>query len=89
MRGGTFAATLDSVNLIALALGLLLHPSPASLGKAAAFAPTTKTSMQLDYERGNRTELDIFTAYMVRAGKELGIPVPLHRKVYAELMMRG
>ena len=34
-RGGTFAATLDSVNLIALALGLLLHPSPASLGKAA------------------------------------------------------
>ncbi len=60
-----------------------------SLGKAAAFAPTTKTSMQLDYERGNRTELDIFTAYMVQAGKELGIPVPLHRKVYVELMMRG
>jgi short-chain fatty acids transporter len=34
-RAGTFAATLDSVNLVALALGLLLHPSPASLGKAA------------------------------------------------------
>jgi short-chain fatty acids transporter len=34
-QAGTFAATLDSVNLIALALGLLLHPSPASLGKAA------------------------------------------------------
>ncbi len=34
-HAGTFAATLDSVNLIALALGLLLHPSPASLGKAA------------------------------------------------------
>jgi len=41
----------------------------SSLGKAAAFAPTTKTSMQLDYERGNRTELDIFIAYMVQAGK--------------------
>ena len=61
----------------------------ASLGKAASFAPATKTSMQLDYERGNPTELDIFIAYMVKAGKELGIPVPLHRKVYAELMMRG
>jgi short-chain fatty acids transporter len=35
VRAGTFAATLDSVNLLALALGLLLHPSPASLGKAA------------------------------------------------------
>jgi short-chain fatty acids transporter len=34
-RTGAFAATLDSVNLVALALGLLLHPSPASLGKAA------------------------------------------------------
>ena len=33
--GGTFTATLDSVNLIALAFGLILHPSPASLGKAA------------------------------------------------------
>jgi len=32
---GTFAATLDSINLMALSLGLLLHPSPASLGKAA------------------------------------------------------
>ena len=60
----------------------------ASLGKAAAFAPATKTSMQLDYERGNPTELDIFIAYMVKAGKAFGIPVPLHRKVYAELMMR-
>ena len=60
----------------------------ASLAKAAAFAPSTKTSMQLDYERGNRTELDIFTAYMVKAGKEFGIPVPLHRKVYAELLQR-
>jgi short-chain fatty acids transporter len=34
-RAGAFAATLDSVNLAALALGLLLHPSPASLGRAA------------------------------------------------------
>ena len=61
----------------------------SSLGKAAAFAPATKTSMQLDYERGNRTELDIFIAYMVQAGKQLGIPVPLHEKVYAELKKKG
>jgi len=25
---------------------------------------------------------------MVKAGKEFGIPVPLHRKVYAELLQR-
>jgi 2-dehydropantoate 2-reductase len=61
----------------------------SSLGKAAAFAPATKTSLQLDYERGNRTELDIFIAYVVKAGKELGIPVPLHEKVYGELKKKG
>jgi 2-dehydropantoate 2-reductase len=61
----------------------------SSLGKASAFAPATKTSMQLDYERGNRTELDIFIAYMVKAGKELGVPVPLHEKVYEELKKRS
>ncbi len=61
----------------------------ASIGKAAAFAPTTKTSMQLDYERGNKTELDIFIAYVVQSGKALGIPVPLHEKVYTELKKKG
>jgi 2-dehydropantoate 2-reductase len=61
----------------------------ASIGKAAAFSPATKTSMQLDYERGNKTELDIFIAYVVQAGKELGIQVPLHEKVFAELKKRS
>jgi ketopantoate reductase len=45
--------------------------------------------MQLDYERGNKTELDIFIAYVVLAGKEVGIQVPLHEKVYAELKKRA
>ena len=35
LGAGAFAATLDSVNLIALSLGFLLHPSPASIGRAA------------------------------------------------------
>ncbi|OPY07043.1 MAG: 2-dehydropantoate 2-reductase [Syntrophaceae bacterium PtaB.Bin038] len=81
---------MKEIEAVARKKGIPFPPDivEASIGKAAAFAPTTKTSMQLDYERGNRTELDIFTAYMVKAGKELGVPVPLHRKVYAELMMR-
>jgi short-chain fatty acids transporter len=35
LAAGRFALTLDSVNLIVLCLGLLLHPSAASFGKAA------------------------------------------------------
>ena len=81
---------MKEIEAVARKKGVRLPPDivETSLGKAAAFAPTTKTSMQLDYERGNRTELDIFTAYMVKAGKELGIPVPLHKKVYVELLQR-
>ncbi|HQF75134.1 MAG TPA: ketopantoate reductase C-terminal domain-containing protein, partial [Syntrophales bacterium] len=81
---------MKEVEAVARRKGVRFPPDivQASLGKAEAFAPATKTSMQLDYERGNPTELDIFIAYMVEAGEKLGIPVPLHRKVYAELRMR-
>jgi len=82
---------MKEVEAVARRKGVNFPPDivQASIGKAAAFAPTTKTSMQLDYERGNKTELDIFIAYVVQAGKELGIPVPLHEKVYAELKKRN
>jgi short-chain fatty acids transporter len=46
---GTFAATLDSVNLIALALGLLLHPNPASLGQAAEEAARSLHGVVLQF----------------------------------------
>lgn len=38
VRAGNFGLTLDSVNLIVLGFALLLHPSPASLVKAAEAA---------------------------------------------------
>jgi 2-dehydropantoate 2-reductase len=82
---------MKEVEAIARRKGVNFPPDivQASIGKAAAFAPATKTSMQLDYERGNKTELDIFIAYIVEAGKKLGVPVPLHEKVYGELKKRG
>jgi 2-dehydropantoate 2-reductase len=82
---------MKEVEAVARRKGVNFPPDivQASIGKAAAFSPATKTSMQLDYERGNKTELDIFIAYVVQAGKELGIPVPLHEKVFAELKKLG
>jgi 2-dehydropantoate 2-reductase len=82
---------MKEVEAVARKKGVNFPPDivQSSIGKAAAFSPATKTSMQLDYERGNKTELDIFIAYVVQAGKELGIPVPLHVKVYAELKKRN
>ena len=44
-----------------------------------------KTSMQLDRERGRQSETDIIPGFLCKAGKESGVPTPLHDKVYAQL----
>jgi 2-dehydropantoate 2-reductase len=56
-----------------------------ALVKVARFPYETKSSMQLDYEKGGRTEIDLFIGYAVRAGRILGIPVPLHEELYTAL----
>jgi 2-dehydropantoate 2-reductase len=75
---------IGEVEQIARARGIEL-PSDigqVSFDKVRQFPPETKTSMQLDYERGRETEIDIFTGYIVRTGRELGIKTPLHDRVY-------
>ena len=49
------------------------------------FSYDTKTSMLVDKELGNEMEIDIFTAYVRKVGKELGIPTPLHNEIYLQL----
>ncbi len=57
--------------------------------RAGAFPPDTKTSMQLDVEKGNPTELDTMLGYVVRKGKELGIDTPTHVNVYEALSKKA
>lgn len=52
----------------------------------AGFDYNSKTSMQIDREKGRRTEIDALTAYLCKAGKEAGVPTPLHDEIYAELL---
>jgi 2-dehydropantoate 2-reductase len=52
---------------------------------AASFSYDSKTSMQMDREKGRQTEVDALTAYLCQAGKESGIPTPLHDEIYAQL----
>lgn len=51
----------------------------------AGFGHDSKTSMQLDREKGRETEIDALTAYLYRAGKESGVPTPLHDEIYFQL----
>ncbi|MGA2780425.1 MAG: 2-dehydropantoate 2-reductase [Smithella sp.] len=53
----------------------------------AGFGHNSKTSMQLDRENGRQTEIDALTAYLCKAGKESGIPTPLHDEIYFQLKM--
>jgi len=59
-----------------------------SLGKIASFPPGTKSSMQLDFERGGKTEVDTLTGYVVKFARSRGIAVPLHERVYEDLLKR-
>ena len=43
--------------------------------------------MQMDFEKGNQTEIDTLTAYLCRAGRKAGVPTPLHNEIY-ELLTR-
>jgi 2-dehydropantoate 2-reductase len=53
----------------------------------AGFGHNSKTSMQIDREKGRQTEFDALTAYLCKAGKESGIPTPLHDEMYFQLKM--
>ena len=48
----------------------------------------SKTSMQLDYEKGKITEVEALCGYIVKEGKRLGIDTPLMEKYYEELIRR-
>jgi 2-dehydropantoate 2-reductase len=53
---------------------------------AGRFAFDAKTSMQLDKEKGRPTEVDTLTGFLCRAGRESGIPTPLHDEVYQQII---
>jgi len=84
---GLLKGLMEEVEAVARAKGVALPADivEASIAKVAGFPPATKTSLQLDFEKGNPTEIELFNGYIVRAGKALGIPTPLNEKVYKGL----
>ncbi len=56
-----------------------------SLANTRRIAPTFKSSMQRDLERGKRLELEALNGYMVRQGAALGIPTPVNGVIYGAL----
>jgi len=55
------------------------------IAKVGTFPPEIKTSMQMDFEKGNRTELETFTGYIVREAGKYGLSVPTYERIYGVL----
>jgi 2-dehydropantoate 2-reductase len=98
--GKTMRGIIDSKNgreLLDDLLTEVLHVSEAKrislpknirkeiIAKVSTFPPDVKTSMQMDSEKGNQTELETFTGYIVREAGIHGISVPTYKRIYTAL----
>jgi 2-dehydropantoate 2-reductase len=79
---------MKEVATIAAAQGIDLPATivSSSLAMTNNFPYDTKTSMQLDREKGNLMEVDTFIGYIVERGKFLGVETPLHEKILSALI---
>jgi 2-dehydropantoate 2-reductase len=78
---------MGEIKSIASAKGIALPENivSSSLAMTKNFPYNTKTSLQLDREKGNPMEVDTFTGYVVTTGKSLGIETPLHGQALSAL----
>ena len=84
---GMVRGLMAEIERLAAAKGIALPADSVDRGIATVerFPYATRSSMQLDYEKGGRTEVELFIGYAVRTGRTLGIPAPLHEELYAKL----
>lgn len=59
---------------------------PRTLGVLAGVTPSGTSSLQRDIAAGKRSELDEWTGAVVRLGRRVGVPTPLHDFLYAALL---
>ncbi|MEA3470206.1 MAG: 2-dehydropantoate 2-reductase [Thermodesulfobacteriota bacterium] len=78
---------MKEVASVAAAKGINLPGNivSSSLAMTNNFPYDTKTSMQLDREKGNPMEVDTFIGYIVKTGTSLGVETPLHEKIMSIL----
>ena len=88
---GMVRGLMAEIGRLAAAKGIALPADSVERGIATVerFPYATRSSMQLDYEKGGRTELELFIGYAVRAGRLLGVPMPLHDELYSALSRKG
>ena len=78
---------MAEIGHLAAAKGIALPADSVerAIATVERFPYGTRSSMQLDYEKGGRTEMELFIGYAVRSGRLLGVPTPLHDELYSAL----
>lgn len=65
------------------------HIIERTIDKLKSFPYQITSSMNSDFQKGKRTEIDSLTGYIVKSGKELNLPVPTYDRLYEELKRRS
>ncbi len=86
-----YRTLIDECIAVGRASGVALPDDAAetAMGVVWKFLYEQKTSMSIDYERGNRVELEQLTGTVVRRGKTLGVPTPTFDILYGVLKVRA
>ena len=83
----TLVRAMEEVEALAKAKGIDLAPDVVQTAVATLenFEPTTTSSTQRDVAAGRPFELEAFSGTVVRLGRELGVPTPVHELLYGLL----
>ena len=86
-----FRGALEEGAALARAEGVALAPSVVDDVEqtAATMAPTMRSSMQKDLERGRKLEVEALNGVAVRLGRRHGIPTPVNDAIYAVLALEN
>jgi len=78
---------LAEIKKVANALGVPISDKDVAkvIQQAQNLPPHSKTSMQLDFEAGKKTELESLSGYIVKEGEKAGVDTPLMRRIYGLL----
>jgi 2-dehydropantoate 2-reductase len=81
---------MKEIQTLAASDGVVLPDSALDdcLARAGKIPPETRTSMEVDFAAGRRTELNLFTGYVVEHGKKLGLNLSCHDELYAALLKK-
>jgi len=84
-----YVDAVREIDRVARAKGVNLDPDAVdkTLSLVQGLAPDIKSSTLADVEQGKPIEVETFSGAVVRLGRELGVPTPVHRAIYAILKL--